>query len=77
MSAPISGVSPITMANQTEPITLSASPVGIADVLVSKFHGNYEIIGATVFLLWLSMQLLPARNKLPIMNKKKWYELSW
>ena len=73
----MSEVSSQVMANRTDPITLSAPPIGLVDLLVKQIYGNYTFIGATLFLLWMGMQLLPPRNKLPIMNKKKWYELSW
>ncbi|KIW16986.1 hypothetical protein PV08_04177 [Exophiala spinifera] len=65
------------MENQTNPVALSALPGGMLDNLVKVVRANYTIVGVTFFLLWLGTQLLPSRNKLPIMNKKKWYEVSW
>lgn len=67
------------MANQTIPISQSVPPAGISDVyeLLDSTHGIFPYISATIVFLLLAVQLLPSRNKAPVMNPRKWYEVSW
>ena len=66
-----------TMANYTMPVIELPAPQRITGLLGQNIQSNFSYIGGTILFLWLALQLKPSRNKLPIMNPKKWYELTW